>query len=251
MELFFRNGGIGLCVSFQGDSVTDAKTGSFRPASAAAVIALCSADAFIRNIQGSTGEFLKPGDQWKPDDRFMSTLADGLSRLSTGCFINLVGVNDTLRRFDSNDPTAPAVLEQNYRFLLEKVKANTNAKIIMMEPFVLMTAASREEWHADLDPKIAVIRKLAPGICGCLYPIGRPVCRAERCTGAKVVGCRRGCIQRREGAFFIAQEYVKAIKGGFVPIACIDSWLYRLKQAWASTWGLPALVLQRKPYCCI
>lgn len=70
----------------------------------------------------------------------------------------LVGVNDTwhnLNNFLSNDE-----FEKNYRFLLEEIKNKTNAKIIMLEQFVL-DFPDMCRFHNDIDEKIQIVRRLA------------------------------------------------------------------------------------------
>lgn len=73
----------------------------------------------------------------------------------------LIGVNDCWRRYDSNDPTSAAEFEKGYRELLSRVKKNTNAEIILCEPFVLPYPEDRKAWREDLDPKIHVVRSLS------------------------------------------------------------------------------------------
>ncbi len=73
----------------------------------------------------------------------------------------LIGVNDTWRRYDSNDPTSAKDFESNYRYIIEQTLNNTSAQIIMLEPFLLYDPEDRLNWRADLDEKIFVCRKLA------------------------------------------------------------------------------------------
>ncbi|MGF7400154.1 SGNH/GDSL hydrolase family protein [Thermoanaerobacterium thermosaccharolyticum] len=73
----------------------------------------------------------------------------------------LIGINDTWRNYDSHDYTSPEKFEEDYRYILAKTKEELNAKIIMMEPFVLPEPEDRKAWRVDLDPKIHVVRKLA------------------------------------------------------------------------------------------
>ena len=49
----------------------------------------------------------------------------------------MIGVNDTWRRFDSNDPTSAESYEDSYRTILERTRAEAGAKIAIVEPFVL------------------------------------------------------------------------------------------------------------------
>lgn len=73
----------------------------------------------------------------------------------------LIGINDTWRRFDSNDPTGTDAYEKDYRILLEKIRDNLDARVILLEPFLLHVPADRHAWREDLNPKIDVVRKLA------------------------------------------------------------------------------------------
>jgi acyl-CoA thioesterase-1 len=73
----------------------------------------------------------------------------------------LIGVNDTWRRFDSNDPTSAESFERDYRSLLQKITMSLKARIVLLEPFLLHAPADRFAWREDLNPKIDVVRKLA------------------------------------------------------------------------------------------
>ena len=73
----------------------------------------------------------------------------------------LIGINDTWRRYDANDPTGTAAFEKDYRLLLEKIRDHLDARVILLEPFLLHVPADRHAWREDLSPKIDVTRKLA------------------------------------------------------------------------------------------
>lgn len=74
----------------------------------------------------------------------------------------LIGINDTWRRFDNNDPTSAESFEASYRRILIDVKQKTEARIILCEPFLLpVTEAQKKLWREDLDPKINVVRSLS------------------------------------------------------------------------------------------
>ena len=72
-----------------------------------------------------------------------------------------VGINDTWRKYDHDDETTVEEYERNYRIMLDKTKEKTNAQIIMISPYVLPFPEDRKAWREDLDPKIAVVEKLA------------------------------------------------------------------------------------------
>ena len=70
----------------------------------------------------------------------------------------LVGVNDTWRRFDSDDPTSAESFAADYRLLLDSV---AGLPLVLIEPFVLPTRPEQREWRDDLDEKITVVHDLA------------------------------------------------------------------------------------------
>ncbi|SCL35183.1 Lysophospholipase L1 [Micromonospora rhizosphaerae] len=81
----------------------------------------------------------------------------------------LVGVNDTWRRYDSDDPTPAADFEANYHALLEPLAAN-RVGLVLVEPFLLPVRAEQIGWRDDLEPKIAIVRSLAREYGAALVP---------------------------------------------------------------------------------
>lgn len=73
----------------------------------------------------------------------------------------LIGINETWRRYDSNDPTSTEDYEKAYREMLTRTEDDLGAKLIILEPFVLPVPEDRIHWREDLNPKIDVARKLA------------------------------------------------------------------------------------------
>ena len=72
----------------------------------------------------------------------------------------LVGVNDTWHRAHDRQGLSDEAFEENYRTLLERVKNETNAKIIILEQF-LLPSVDKEYFREDINPKIMITRKLA------------------------------------------------------------------------------------------
>ncbi len=72
-----------------------------------------------------------------------------------------IGINDTGRRNDDNDPTSVEDFECNYDEVLAKTKAACNPEFVLCEPFLLHVRPEMETWREDLNPKIRVVHKLA------------------------------------------------------------------------------------------
>lgn len=77
----------------------------------------------------------------------------------------LVGVNDVWWHIDDEeeklDDRALASFEEDYRDLLKSLAHRTDARVILMEPFVLPYPKDRIHWRQHLDPRIQIIRRLA------------------------------------------------------------------------------------------
>lgn len=73
----------------------------------------------------------------------------------------LIGINDTWRRYDSNEPTSLEEFRSNYDCMLGEIKSRLSARIIMCEPFLLASDMRKLAWREDLDPKIDAARELA------------------------------------------------------------------------------------------
>ncbi|TDU90477.1 lysophospholipase L1-like esterase [Kribbella voronezhensis] len=78
----------------------------------------------------------------------------------------LVGINDTWRRYDKDDPTSTGDFEASYRELLEPL----TAKLVLVEPFLVAVKPEQRGWRDDLDPKIEVVRRLAAEYDALLVP---------------------------------------------------------------------------------
>ncbi|HEX6922480.1 MAG TPA: SGNH/GDSL hydrolase family protein [Bacillales bacterium] len=160
----------GETVLFQGDSITDAGRNyndENDMGSGYAMIASAWFSAqypekdvkfYNRGISGNRVKDLR--ERWQPD--CLDLRPDWVSVL--------IGINDCWRRYDQNDPTAVEQFESDYRYLLEAVREELDAKIILCEPFVLPYPQDREQWREDLDPKIQVVRKLAREFEAVLVP---------------------------------------------------------------------------------
>jgi lysophospholipase L1-like esterase len=92
----------------------------------------------------------------------------------------LIGINDTWRRYDKNDPTSTEDFETSYRALLEPLQA----KLVLVEPFLLAVKDEQLTWREDLDPKIEVVRRLAAEYDAILVPADVEFTRQAALVGA-------------------------------------------------------------------
>lgn len=148
-------------ILFQGDSITDAGRSRGSDADMGRGYASLVATWFSALYPEKHVRFLNRGISGnRSRDLRARWQVDCLDLNPTWVSI-LIGINDTWRRYDSHDPTSVEDYETNYRAILEAARRELQARFILMEPFVLPHPEDRAGWREDLDPKIAVARKLA------------------------------------------------------------------------------------------
>ena len=125
----------------------------------------------------------------------------------------MIGINNVWRRYDNNDPTDHNTFEREYRQLLQQVKAKTNARIIIIEPFVLPTPGDRIKWRDDLDPKIQITRQLAAEYADVFLPMDG-LLNAAAIHKNPEYWAADGVHPTAPGHAFIAAAFVKTITCG-------------------------------------
>lgn len=158
-------------VLFQGDSITDAGWNRQDPFSLGSGYAMMTAAWFSalhpdikvtfmnRGISGNRVKDLV--DRWKKD----------CLDLSPTWVSVLIGINDTWRRYDSNDPTSVDSYARDYKKILDMAAQQLKCRFIIIEPFVLPVPEDRKKWREDLDPRIHVVRSLAREYEAVLVPM--------------------------------------------------------------------------------
>ncbi len=121
----------------------------------------------------------------------------------------LIGLNDTWRAFDQNDPTPAQEYEDSLRAMLEDVKQHTRAKILLLEPFLLHDTPDKDEWRADLDAKIERCRKLAREYADAYLPLDG-ILAAASVQKEPAYWAADGIHPTEAGAKLIARYYVEA-----------------------------------------
>jgi lysophospholipase L1-like esterase len=159
-------------VLFQGDSITDcgrsrtdgSGLGEGYPAKIAGL---------WRNLfPASTLEFLNRGISGNRAVNLLERYDADFKALKPDLVSILIGINDTWRRYDSNDPTSTEKYEANYRRLLENLKRDLpSALIVIIEPFLLNSDPAKAVWREDLDPKIQAARRLAREFADVFIPL--------------------------------------------------------------------------------
>jgi lysophospholipase L1-like esterase len=148
---------------FIGDSVTDRDRLLFPPFGLGYVreiVRLIPRSFNIINVGISGNRLVDLENRWEVD-----VIENDPQMLSIA-----IGINDTWRRYDSNDPTKIEDFEARYRRLLTRTKEKCEPTFVLCEPFLLSVTPEMKSWREDLDLKIEVVHKLAKEFSGFLVP---------------------------------------------------------------------------------
>ncbi len=157
-------------ILFQGDSITDAgrdrenvhDLGHGYPKFAAKLIKENNPDVEF--------EFVDLGISGNQTKDLVDRLQKDFVDVQPDVVSILIGINDVWHHANERDWIPDEVFEERYRTVLTAIKEKTNAKIMMMEPF-LGPVEDKTFFRIDLDPKIQTVRKLAREFAAVYVPL--------------------------------------------------------------------------------
>jgi acyl-CoA thioesterase-1 len=158
-------------VLFQGDSITDCDRNREDPRDLGKGYAMFAASWFSAKHPEKRVEFLNRGIGGDRTSDLVRRWQEDCLALEPDLVSILIGVNNTWRRYDKNDPTSVDRFEEEYRAILDSTKKTLNARLILCEPFLLPVTADQRKWREDLDPKIEVVHELAEEYDATLVPL--------------------------------------------------------------------------------
>ena len=200
-----------LKLLFQGDSVTDAgrdkrnfhDMGKGYPHFAARGIREALPDAEI--------EMINLGISGNRTDQLFDRLYPDAIELAPDVISILIGINDVWHRFGaSRIETTPEQTEANYRAILERIKTQTNAKIVMLQPF-LLDYEKNQHLRPGLDGLLPIIKRLADEYADLYIPLDELFAEAMQTQPEPCYYSADGVHPNENGAAFIGEHYAKAI----------------------------------------
>lgn len=128
-------------------------------------------------------------------------------------FSILVGVNDTWHRYSHNIGTTDEQYELNLRCILERVKKETNAKILVMSPYLLdHDVPPRPRIREDLKTIIPIVKRLADEYADVYVPLQEHFDKALPVQPESHYYSADGIHPNQNGADFIGRIYADAVE---------------------------------------
>ena len=199
-------------ILFQGDSITDAgrdkrnyhDMGKGYPKYASELIAERHPELDIEFINFGIGGH-------RTHQVFDRIYIDGIA-FQPDIISILVGINDVWHRYNSERiATTDAQIELNYRCMLERIKKETNAKIVILSPYVL-DCDDKDEMREDLKTVLPIIRSLAAEYADAYVPLDELFAQALKTAPEKLYYSKDGVHPNENGARFIGKIYADAIE---------------------------------------
>ncbi len=147
-------------ILFQGDSITDAGRNRDDYHDLGAGYPKYAAENLREAFPDTDFEFINLGISGNQTIDLVNRLESDFVEIQPDIVSILIGVNDVWHHAADKSWIPNEVFEERYRTVLEAIKTRTNAKILMIEPFII-PVEDKNYFREDLDPKIQIIRKLA------------------------------------------------------------------------------------------
>ena len=198
-------------ILFQGDSVTDAgrdkgnsmDMGEGYPRYASAMIQDSYPDDEF--------EFVNLGISGNRTEHLVARLENDFIQIQPDIVSILIGVNDVWHHYAHEFvETTDEQFERNYRQVLDAIKANTSARILMIQPFLLETVdPAKQALCEELARKQAIVKKLADEYADAYLPLDE-ILHAET-EEEPAYYAADGVHPTPDGACFIGEAYLRAI----------------------------------------
>ena len=124
----------------------------------------------------------------------------------------LIGINDVWHRYGSDRiPTTDEQIETNYRALLERIRRESNAKIMILSPY-LLDCDDKDHMREDLKTVLPIIRNLAKEYADVYVPLDAHFEEAIKTQPEPKFYSGDGVHPNANGAEYIGKLYAEAIK---------------------------------------
>ncbi len=145
---------------FQGDSITDAGRSFDDPRQLGGGYVKYAAENLRQSYPQVEFDFINLGISGNQTKDLVARLDKEFVEVQPDVVSILIGINDVWHHAGDRSWIPDEDFEQRYRTVLQALKEQTNAKIMMMEPF-LIPVEDKLYFREDLYKKIEIIRKLA------------------------------------------------------------------------------------------
>ena len=199
-------------ILFQGDSITDAGRDKRNYHDLGAGYPRFAAENIRADFPETDFEFINFGISGNRTDQLFDRLYPDAIAFDPDIISILIGINDVWHRHGTTQiATTDAQIETNYRAILDRLKNETRAKIVILCPFLLDDEA-KESWRGEVDRVIAIVRKLAEEYADVYVPLDLLFEEALKVQPEPKFYSADGVHPNDNGRAFIGKHYAEAVR---------------------------------------
>lgn len=198
-------------ILFQGDSITDAGRDKRNYHDLGAGYPRYAAEHIRAALPDTDFEFINFGISGNRTCQLFDRLYPDAIAFQPDVISILIGINDIWHRHDANRiATTDAQIALNYRCILERLKRETNAKIVMLSPYVL-DAVDKDYIREDLKTVLPIVRELACEFADVFIPLDLHFEEALKTQPEPLYYSADGVHPNDNGRAFIGKVYAEAV----------------------------------------
>ena len=198
-------------ILFQGDSITDAGRDKRNYHDLGKGYPKFAVELIRKSFPNAELEFINLGISGNRTDQLFDRLYPDAIALEPDVISILIGINDIWHRHGSGRiETTNEQIALNYRTILSRLKAQTNAKIVMLAPF-LLDSEEKEAWRPEVEELLSIVRALADEFADVYIPLDRYFAEALKTQPEPQYYSADGVHPNDNGRAFIGKHYADAI----------------------------------------
>ena len=196
-------------ILFQGDSITDADRDRSDYHKMGYGYAAFVVEKLTAKYPDIDFEFINLGLSGNRTDQLFDRLTFDCVEIDPDIVSVLIGINDVWHRYEYEFiPTTDEQIALNFKCILERIKRDTKAKLIVFQPFTEGNDQARMQ--SDVDRLVAIVDSIAVNYAD-TYVRTNEIIHASENYGKEHYFTRDGVHPNPTGAAFIAKLYVEAI----------------------------------------
>ena len=196
-------------ILFQGDSITDADRDRSDHHKMGLGYAALVVEMLTAKYPQIDFEFINLGLSGNRTEQLFDRLTPDCVEIDPDIVSILIGINDVWHRYEYEFiPTTDEQIALNFKCILERIKRDTKAKLIVFQPFT--EGEDQARMQPDVDRLIDIVDSIAEKYAD-TYVRTNEIIHADEHYGEDHYFTRDGVHPNPNGAAYIAKLYVEAI----------------------------------------
>ena len=198
-------------IVFQGDSITDAGRDYRNYHDVGSGYVKYASEFITEGMPEAEMEYINQGINGNRTSQLFDRLYKDVIEFQPDVVSILIGINDVWHRYGKNKiATTDAQIELNYTEILKRIKRETNAKIVILSPF-MTDIEDKDEMRVDLERILPMIRRLAKEYADVYIPLDEYIDDAVKTQPEPKYYSADGVHPNENGRRFIGKIYADAV----------------------------------------